>query len=1149
MRLLRLFSLVVLTLSVVCFHMAYAGTVGKISGVVLDSEEKTPVPGARVLVDGTTMGAMVNPVNGSYVIQNVPPGTYTLIAECIGYNKTSVTDVLVHIDVTTEQNFNLISEAYQVDSVVVIATRPDIDKYETSGVDRISSKEIEALPVTNIAGIIKSQTGFVSSGGALHVRGSRAGELAFVDDGVTIRDQLGGYGESNIGGNESTPVSRLSMNTSASDIEDVSIMKGNYSAEYGDMAGGLVTTNRKEGNNRLTQVDLEFRTDDLGFPQLNKYSFDEDQAFASLSGPVPLLSDQLFPRLGLKWPGETMAYYSSFSIDKYNTYVDYNNYNSPKSKIDYGSKKFLGLNIPNRRVNAYSGLAKLTWKMDPNSRYKLNLRYSREWNEAQNFQYDFLYTPETSTYLKNLTEVKSARISFNPPFLKDTFGELQFSEVLQTYERLPGGLNPDYFYVPIQGFEGYSDDNGNHQWDAPEVFEDLNGDGIWGEPYVDANFNNRYDAGEAYTDLNNNGYWDPEPFEDRNGNGIWDRGERIYNDAYFVDVNGNGLYDDGDSVYTDQNHQGNGIFDPQLSDMYNEDVAEPWRDGDYSLGEPFDDLNGNGIYDEGYDRWYPINDLDHNGHYTSPNDEWSEGIPYYDNNGNGRYDRPNGVYDYGEYYEDTNGNGRHDYSDQFLDFGYDRWAQYHYDYTRTRSLSFDLTSQVSRYHDVKAGFEFKFHKILYQDLQYPYYNYDGPEDGGDWAHITRVIEVRDTTGNGLADEIITEDYSKGVFRDFYTRTPKDGAFYIRDKIEYGELIANIGFRYEFFIQAREAKDSVSLENEGLSYRQIIDSQQKLAPRIAFSFPISEKAKLMFNYGHFYQRPGFSKYYQRRTQASAAASVFGNPNLDYEKTILYEIGIQYAIAEGYKVDISGYFKDQYGLLNSVPEGITPNSPDYQENVDYARSRGLEFEFEKKYGQFIAGSIKYEYAWAFGKSSSDRSDYYIRFNGGEISIKENPLDWDIRHQLTLQVNLNANKGEHPHFGIFKLPDDWNLSASWLFKSGRPFTPARTYPGLTLGTNEDPETNSKRMPATSNVDIEFDKNFQVYGMNYTLILMINNVFDYKNIDDVILDANGQSATGMANTTQVANQQILTGLPIDYDPVNYTAGRQIMCGLKVRF
>ncbi len=160
MKLLRFSGVVILLAITLCYQMALAGTTGKITGEVLDRENNQPVIGARVQIDGTTMGAMANPMDGSYIIQNIPPGTYTIVASCIGYNSMTVTNLVVHVDVTTEQNFTMVSQAIEIDSVVVIAEVKEIDKYETSGVDRIGAREIKALPVTNIQGIVKMQTGF-----------------------------------------------------------------------------------------------------------------------------------------------------------------------------------------------------------------------------------------------------------------------------------------------------------------------------------------------------------------------------------------------------------------------------------------------------------------------------------------------------------------------------------------------------------------------------------------------------------------------------------------------------------------------------------------------------------------------------------------------------------------------------------------------------------------------------------------------------------------------------------------------------------------------------------------------------------------------------------------------------------------------------
>ena len=63
-------------------------------------------------------------------------------------------------------------------------------------------------------------------------------------------------------------------------------------------------------------------------------------------------------------------------------------------------------------------------------------------------------------------------------------------------------------------------------------------------------------------------------------------------------------------------------------------------------------------------------------------------------------------------------------------------------------------------------------------------------------------------------------------------------------MEYGEMIADLGFRYEFYLQANEVK-GVSFAAENYQGKDIYDSRNKFSPRISFSFPVSDKAKLVF----------------------------------------------------------------------------------------------------------------------------------------------------------------------------------------------------------------------------------------------------------------------------------------------------------------
>lgn len=90
-----------------------------------------------------------------------------------------------------------------------------------------------------------------------------------------------------------------------------------------------------------------------------------------------------------------------------------------------------------------------------------------------------------------------------------------------------------------------------------------------------------------------------------------------------------------------------------------------------SLGEPFTDVNGNGVYDPGIDIFVmsvgPDNmDYNNNGKHDGPNDPWEPGIPFDDHNGDGErscdleWHRPPHYYENWMPFCDMNGNGQWD---------------------------------------------------------------------------------------------------------------------------------------------------------------------------------------------------------------------------------------------------------------------------------------------------------------------------------------------------------------------------------------------------------------------------------------------------------------------------------------------------------
>jgi hypothetical protein len=121
--------------------------------------------------------------------------------------------------------------------------------------------------------------------------------------------------------------------------------------------------------------------------------------------------------------------------------------------------------------------------------------------------------------------------------------------------------------------------------------------------------------------------------------------------------------------------------------VVDDSILEPYEDGDVNLGEPFTDLNKNGVYDSGID---DFEDLNGNGKYDGPNDPWTPGVPFQDRNSNGEYDPPNGVWDEGEIFADLDGNGT---CSKAINLILDAMIAYHYppDNLEHRSGSYSCT--------------------------------------------------------------------------------------------------------------------------------------------------------------------------------------------------------------------------------------------------------------------------------------------------------------------------------------------------------------------------------------------------------------------------------------------------------------------------
>ena len=83
---------------------AQAATTGKIAGRVMDTKGD-PLPGANVVITGTNRGATAD-AEGYYIILLVLPGTHSMEASLVGYQKVVQQDVKVVVGYTSTVDFS-----------------------------------------------------------------------------------------------------------------------------------------------------------------------------------------------------------------------------------------------------------------------------------------------------------------------------------------------------------------------------------------------------------------------------------------------------------------------------------------------------------------------------------------------------------------------------------------------------------------------------------------------------------------------------------------------------------------------------------------------------------------------------------------------------------------------------------------------------------------------------------------------------------------------------------------------------------------------------------------------------------------------------------------------------------------------------------
>ena len=319
---------------------------------------------------------------------------------------------------------------------------------------------------------------------------------------------------------------------------------------------------------------------------------------------------------------------------------------------------------------------------------------------------------------------------------------------------------------------------------------------------------------------------------------------------------------------------------------------------------------------------------------------------------------------------------------------------------------------------------------------------------------------------------------------------------------------------------------------------------KLSPRVIVAHPITENSNFFFNYGQFTQNPSYRYVYSRLTSISSESfPLLGNPNLNPQVSVNYEVGAKTQVTPKSAVNVTFFVKDVYDYPAATQfssgeskAGETPIPILVYLNGHFARSRGFEIELEKRRSNYWTGKLTYTYQQTKGKSSDPNEAKVVQESGGnaaETRLSETFVDWNRPHKLAVNFDLRYDR-EGPlrwvkHTGL-------NLYVQGI--SGRAYTPSDPR------STQVAAPNSKNGPFQVTTDMRINRSLTLLSRRIDLSLAGTNIFNNYIINRIDPVTGRGRIWGVGSYDpelfpEVRNNEFTKQRYVD-DPSNYGAGSE---------
>ena len=234
---------------------ALAQDTGVVQGVITEEGTETTLPGVNVVLEGTDYGTVTGP-DGRYEIEDVPTGTYTVVASFTGYTDAEG-EVTVSAGERVTQDLALVQDVQELEEVVVTGVSQGTQTAKLGfSVEKVEGEDINKVPSTDPANALRGRvsgaqiirpSGEPGSSPNIRLRGTTAlqgsQEPLIVVDGAITQGSLEDIDMQN--------------------VESIEVIKGVAAASlYGSLAAnGVLQVITKQGSGEAGETRVTVRNE------------------------------------------------------------------------------------------------------------------------------------------------------------------------------------------------------------------------------------------------------------------------------------------------------------------------------------------------------------------------------------------------------------------------------------------------------------------------------------------------------------------------------------------------------------------------------------------------------------------------------------------------------------------------------------------------------------------------------------------------------------------------------------------------------------------------------------------------------------------------------------------------------------------------